>query len=615
MALIGGMLLAPTAWAGTPQGHDRFPSTDAQQAVVEIIEVGDYQCPFCGRVQSTLERIAQEYGGQVKLTFIHNPLSFHKQAKPAAIAAVAAQRQGRFWEMHDTLFDNQRKLDPADLTRYAAEIGLDARRFEADLDDPQIADFVDDNQRLAVAVSAIGTPSFFINGKNLRGAQPFERFKEIIDAEIEASSNARLSGARWIEARTKENNADLYAYVFEGQAPPKMPSRITKPVDRTVYRVSVNPKVDPVLGSDQALVTLVLFAEYQCPFCAKLWPSISELVKKYPGTLRVVFKHNPLSFHERAEPAAVAAACAFEQGNDAFWKLSDVLFRNQRNLEDADLERYAQEAGVVMRRWRACVEGGQVADKVAADQELAAKVTARGTPNAFINGRKLTGAKPIEEFEALIDEELKKAKALKLAERMTGQALYEKIVEDGKVFEPLEEKVNTFKVDATTPTLGSPAARIQVTIFSDFQCPFSARLVKPLAELRQHYGEDIAITYKYFPLSFHKRARPAALAAQCAHDQGKFWPMHDRLFDNQKALEDEDLQRYAQEIGLEMVSFGVCLEGQKHDALIEAHMAEGRDANVRGTPTIYINGRKFNSPSGYNLAAFTAVIDKYILKK
>lgn len=584
-------------------------STNAPNAKVEIIEVSDFQCPFCSRVLPTLAEVKKRYGDDVKVTFLHNALSFHKDARLAAIAAVAASRQGKFWDYHDALFANQRSLKRADLLRYADELGLNAQQFERDLDDPALASFVDQNQAIAVALGATGTPAFFINGKHLRGAQPLEQFVALIDAELAEAERADRSGPAWIEARTRATNQPLHDYLYAGKAPPKTPPRLERPIDKTVYRVAIDPKRDAMRGGEDALVTLVVFSEFQCQFCGKLEPTLDALVAEYGEQLRVVFKHNPLPFHKRALPAATAALCAKDQGE--FWAMHDRLFDNQRKLDDDDLARYAEELGLDMAEFEACVASGKHAPQVAADQELATRVNARGTPNVFINGRKLTGVKPLEEYKAIVDEELEKAEAV-AARGLKGFALYEDIIKGGKVFEALAEKQNTFAIE-DSPMKGDPKARIQLVAFSDFQCPFCSRINKPLDDVARHYGPDAVVVFKHFPLTFHRASMPASLASMCAHEQGKFWEYHDVLFANQRALSAEDLKGYAQTLGLDEEAFTACFESGRYKAKIEADMAEARAAGVRGTPVVFINGRKFSAPRGYSLKEFTAAIDKHVL--
>lgn len=173
-----------------------------------------------------------------------------------------------------------------------------------------------------------------------------------------------------------------------------------------VYAVPLGDS--PSRGPADALVTIVEVSDFQCPFCGKVVPTLNDLEKQYGHDLRLVFKHNPLSFHPRAMPAAMAAECAREQGK--FWQMYESMFANQRALEDTDLEKYAKEAGVDMNRWKACVSSNKFKSRIEEEQAKMVALGARGTPAFFINGRFLSGAQPIENFKTIIDEELKKAK-------------------------------------------------------------------------------------------------------------------------------------------------------------------------------------------------------------
>lgn len=164
------------------------PIKGSDDAIVTIVEWSDFQCPFCNRVTPTLEQIEKEYGDKVRIAFKHMPLSIHPQAMQAHAAAEAAHRQGKFWEMHDRIFANQRDLSEATLERHAREIGLDMERFARDLDDARLKQRIESDLQQASKLGVTGTPSFFINGKYLSGAQPFPNFKRMIDAAIEKSS-------------------------------------------------------------------------------------------------------------------------------------------------------------------------------------------------------------------------------------------------------------------------------------------------------------------------------------------------------------------------------------------------------------------------------------------
>ena len=599
----------------------------ADKTKVLVIEVSEFQCGYCKKAAPVMEELKADYPDAVTIAYMHQPLAMHKDAKGAAIASLAAQKQGKFWEMHDKMFDNMRALKKDNLEAYAKELGLDVEQFKKDSADPASAKFVDTNQAIAVALGARGTPGFFINGKAIKGFRPKAEFAKIIDEEIKAADAAGKMGMEWVKERTKANNAQLHGFVYEGKTPPPVPAakpRAPRPPDKTVYKVTVDKKNDAIRGNVDAPVTLAVFSEFQCPFCNRIKPTLAKVEETYGDKVRVVFKHSPLPFHKEALGASVAALCAKEQGK--FWEMHDKLFENMRALQVDKLPGYAAAIGLNEGKFNKCLEGnykkgddgkltwkGKQADQVQADLDLAAKVMARGTPNTFVNGRKLTGAKPFEEFKAVIDEELKKADAL-TGKGIKAADLYDEVIKNGKTFQPLEEEVNTFDL-TNAAVMGKKNAKIQIVEFSDFQCPFCSRVTAPLKEVKKHYGDDAVIVFKNFPLSFHKEAMPAAQAALCAKDQGKFWEYHDQLFANMKELKEKLWGKYATAVGIDAAKLEKCVADKTYEAQVRAEMAEGRKAKVRGTPSIYINGRKFSSPSGYNLAAFTKVIDKHILKK
>jgi protein-disulfide isomerase len=135
-----------------------------------------------------LAQIQEEYGDRVRFVFKHMPLSIHPQAAGAHAAAEAAHRQGKFWEMHDRLFENQRDLSAATLAGYASAMGLDMDQYSRDVESEEVAKRISDDMAQAQKLGVTGTPSFFINGRYLSGAQPFVNFKRHIDEAIEKSS-------------------------------------------------------------------------------------------------------------------------------------------------------------------------------------------------------------------------------------------------------------------------------------------------------------------------------------------------------------------------------------------------------------------------------------------
>lgn len=121
--------------------------------------------------------------------------------------------------------------------------------------------------------------------------------------------------------------------------------------------------------------------------------------------------------------------------------------------------------------------------------------------------------------------------------------------------------------------------------------------------------------FKHFPLDFHKDAMPAAVASMAAYEQGKFWEYQELLFENQKNLSAADLELYAQQVGLDMEKFKASIAADKYKDKIQRDMAEGKRIGVQGTPTVFINGRRFSPAGGYSPESVQSAIDKYILKK
>jgi protein-disulfide isomerase len=163
----------------------------------------------------------------------------------------------------------------------------------------------------------------------------------------------------------------------------------------------------------------------------------------------------------------------------------------------------------------------------------------------------------------------------------------------------------------TSAVLGDRNGAVTVTEFSDFQCPYCTRLQPTLKEVLKAYPEGVKLVFKDFPLSFHKQAKNAAKAARAAGEQGKYWEMHDILFDNYNKMTDDSFKGYAETLGLDVEKFVADFSSTKYDKLIQDDINLGQKSGVRGTPTLYINGKRMQ---GRTVNDFKAIIDG-ILKK
>ena len=183
-------------------GIEGAPIRGAKNALVTIAMYSDFQCPFCKRVEPTVDRVLKAYAGKVRVAWRNLPLSFHDRAMPAALAAMAAGKQGKFWEMHARLFGDSPSLSDEALQAHAQALKLNMKRWRKDLADKTLEAGVSAESASAAKLGVLGTPVFFINGKILRGAQPYEVFKTLIDAEL-------------IQARTLVKQGTPAAKVYE----------------------------------------------------------------------------------------------------------------------------------------------------------------------------------------------------------------------------------------------------------------------------------------------------------------------------------------------------------------------------------------------------------------
>ena len=581
-------------------------------AVVTIIEFSEFQCPFCSRVNPTMKKVHDTYGEKVRVVFKHNPLSFHKDAPYASQAAMAAGKQGKFWEMHDVLFKNQRALKPEQIDEYAKQIELDLAKFKADANSAEIKKLVAEDTALAKKVGARGTPNFFVNGVQLSGAQPFPKFKAAIDKAIkdaEAASKAGTPAGAIYAAMVKKN--------YKAPAARKGKKGRAKPDSKTVYKIPLGDLAH-AKGGKAPLVSIIEFSEFQCPFCSRVLPTMKQIHDTYGDKVQIVFKHNPLPFHKDAPLASEASLAAGAQGK--FWEYHDVLFKNQKALKRENLDAYAQQIGLNVSKFKADLDGGTFKKVIAADQALARQFGARGTPNFFVNGRQVTGARPFASFKTIIDEEIKKAEKL-LATGVAKKDVYAKLTANGKTKAaappkrrpPADDKtVYKMPISAADASMGTDSALVTIVEFSEFQCPFCSRVLPTMNSVKKKYGDDVRVIFKHNPLPFHKDAPLASQASLAAGKQGKFWPYHDLLFKNQKALKRENLTAYAKQIGLNVDKFNADLDSPALVAQVKADQAVARQFGAGGTPNFFINGRKL--VGAQPLASFTRVIDEEIKK-
>ncbi|MEM8860643.1 MAG: DsbA family protein, partial [Chloroflexota bacterium] len=384
-------------------------------APIKIVEFTDYQCPFCGRHSAeTMPRIIQELvdTGRVYYILKDFPLdSIHPDARQGSVAARCAGEQDLYWEMHDAIFVNQAAWGQGGVTPeiidqvfmgFAQDLGMDSVAFETCLTDGRYDDAIEANYQEGVAEQISGTPSFFIGGYFLSGAQPFEVFDLVVSA-VEDDTIEELFREAY-DSQVEEYRRQVAAQQAQQQAPqpPAGP-------------VEVSIEGDPFIGDEDAPITIIEFTDYQCPFCVRHFENTyPAIVSNYveTGIVKYVFKDFPLNFHPEADEASEAARCANDQ--DRFFDMHDVLFATQQewsgNPDHMSLFiGYAEELGLEMESFADCLNSGKYTDLVQAQLEEGFALGVTGTPTFFINGNIFVGAQPIQSFgkaiEAILSEQ------------------------------------------------------------------------------------------------------------------------------------------------------------------------------------------------------------------
>lgn len=376
-------------------------------------------------------------------------------------------------------------------------------------------------------------------------------------------------------------------------APPKPAPRDKSDIGAPGVRVPVDGL--PVLGNVNAPVTIVAFTDYECPYCYRADERIAQLRGEYGERVRLVIASHPLPMHDRASPAARAFLAAVEQGKgDA---MHARLFSKDASLDDEGLMRAARDVGLDLALFDKARKGASTEAALRKAEAIGESLSVEGTPTFFVNGRRLVGARPLDAFRALIDEELDKAQSV-LERGVAPSKLYDAILATLPEAPPpkareAEGAEQVFDVGIEgAPLRGLARAPVTIVFFSDFECPFCVKAETTLRSLERQNPNKIRVAFRHRPLPMHPHARLAAKASIAADRQGRFWEYHDVLLAHRDALARDDLDRYAAQVGLDLVRFGRDLDDPALEARIAADEKAADTLGVKGTPTAFVNGRR-----------------------
>ena len=310
-------------------------------------------------------------------------------------------------------------------------------------------------------------------------------------------------------------------------------------------------------------VEIVLYTDFQCPFCAQFAPVFRELQNKgvEGAGVTVQFKHFPLSIHPAAPLAHQAALAAGEQGK--FWEMHDLLFANQAAVTREDLTGYAAKLGLDLDRFRKDLDNPRLRQIVASDLAEGQRLGVQGTPTFFINGTGYSGAMPLEQVKRIILNEKQRIEVMA---------------------EVPDDRLSTGPADAA----------VTLEFFADLQSPVTRPALEVLDQVIARYQSKVRIQFRNFPLSFHPLAPLAHEAAMAAAAKGRFWELARYILEHPDSLREQDLIAQAGRLGLDEKVFARVIDEHRYAPRVNADVAAGVRWGIKGSPVIRINRNRID---------------------
>ncbi len=353
--------------------HSTDPTLGKDSAPVKVVILSGFGCQACTDFWNDAKRVYDEYKGKVQFRFKHKIIPpQHPDSVEAAEAAMCAHKQGKFWAFHNKLMDNPFNIGRSALEGYAKELKLKYRKWKRCLDSHETYGILTRDSVIANETGSHSFPNILANGIRIGKPKDYTNLKALVEKVLKKSEELTSKGTA---------PKDVYDRMISGgKFFPQTEGR----------RLSFNTKNSPTFGPRDAKVEVVVFEDFQCPFCSKLAPNLKLFAKKNPKKVKIVYKHMPLnSIHPEAQLASEAAQEADAQGK--FWEYHDKLYENQQALKKDDLIRYAKEIGLNMPRFMDALSSRKHKAFVDADSQEGSRAGISGTPSVFINGMKYAG--------------------------------------------------------------------------------------------------------------------------------------------------------------------------------------------------------------------------------
>ncbi|HET6585642.1 MAG TPA: thioredoxin domain-containing protein [Nannocystaceae bacterium] len=388
--------------------------------LVTVVLFTDYACPPCGKTWTVMQRLAEDYGDDLRIVYRAYTAAGFARGEQAIEAAFAAGAQDKFWEMHARLFEHAGELDRPMLRAHAEALGLDVPRFLDELDTGAHTGRRIRDLRQATALGITGLPVAFVNGLYVAGYADEKTWHGILKEEMKRARavvddgvpRAELYASLMAKAATKrvgkpEGTDELRKELVDRTAVPP-PQETIRPKADARYRIE--PSDIGVRGPVDAPVVIVAFVDFQCPFCQRAWKEeLEPLLEEHAQDVALAIRQFPLEIHPAAPGAAKAVLAAAKQGKA--WEFHDRLYAHEGALGRSHFQAWVKELGMDEAKFLADLDAPATAAEVEADVRIAHAVGVAGTPGFFVNGRYLDGYKK-GSLRGLVDEELARAAAM-----------------------------------------------------------------------------------------------------------------------------------------------------------------------------------------------------------
>jgi len=373
------------------------PIWGTRNAALTWVFFGDLDCPHSRRAWRALEGAKATFGDDLRIVFRHRPLREHPNALDAArVLAGVARVHGAvaFFDVLQRAMQGEESLTAERLTTTLEESGYGASK----LSELSAAGEAQVRADLALAgqFGLKSTPFSFLNGQAIDGERTALEVEQLLREEQRTATWLAAAGVPSASLYTTRTNNNLIGLGNSGE------SRSCVPIGKS-----------PTRGPADALVTLVEFSDFECQYCKRVEPTLEALLARYPKTLRLVWKDYPLPQHKGAQLLANFAADAYRRGSTGgFWAVHDGIFAHAEALDDSALGALAGKAGLDGALLLISAHAGVHDAAIRADMKLGQRLNVSGTPTFFANGRRIEGALPAQQFDALIQEELRTARRI-----------------------------------------------------------------------------------------------------------------------------------------------------------------------------------------------------------